>query len=179
VYFRHSKYVSSRFNPEALPSLMRLLPSPEPADPFGAARPVLFFILLTGILGTGVELLLLEHVEDVWQLVPIGLIVLSLGVLLWHTRRRSHATLQAHRVVMWLFVLSGLTGVWLHYQGNMEFELEMYPSMRGLELFREAMMGATPSLAPGTMIQLGLLGLVYAFRQPVPDVQDGPKSKSE
>jgi hypothetical protein len=146
---------------------MRLLPSPEPADPFGVARPVLFLILLLGILGTGVELLLLEHVEDAWQLVPLALIAASLIVLLLHTRRRSRSTLQAFRAVMAMFVLSGALGVWLHYRGNVEFELEMYPAMQGLELFREAIMGATPSLAPGTMIQLGLLGFVYAFRQPV------------
>jgi hypothetical protein len=164
-----AKYVSDCFDSEALSPLMRFLPAPEPADPFGVARPVLFFILLIGILGTGVELLLLEHVEDVWQLVPIVLIVLSLVVLIRHTRRRSAATARAFRGVMALFVLSGMVGVWLHYQGNMEFELEMYPSMHGLELFREAMMGATPSLAPGTMIQLGLLGFVYAFRQPMPE----------
>jgi len=30
-------------------------------------------------------------------------------------------------------------------------------------LFREAMMGATPALAPGAMIQIGLIGLLYAF----------------
>ena len=148
---------------------MRFLPSPDPADPFGMARPVLFIILLIGIVGTGVELLLLEHVDGAWQLVPLALIAVSLIVLLRHTRRRSRTTLMALRFVMAVFIISGVLGVWLHYRGNVEFELEMYPSMRGLELFREAMMGATPSLAPGTMIQLGLLGFVYAFRQPVPD----------
>jgi hypothetical protein len=44
-----------------------------------------------------------------------------------------------------------------------EFELEMYPGLSGLELFREAMKGATPALAPGTMTILGLLGLAYTY----------------
>jgi hypothetical protein len=56
--------------------------------------------------------------------------------------------------------------VW-HYQGNMEFELETYPSISGLALFKEAMMGATPALAPGTMIELGLIGLAYTYRHPL------------
>jgi tellurite resistance protein TehA-like permease len=146
---------------------MPLFPTPHPADPFGIARPILFLTLLVGLLGTAVELLLLEHVEDVWQLIPIALIVVSLIVLFWHTRRATGTTLRAFRITMALFVLSGLLGVWLHYRGNVEFELEMYPSMSGLALFREAMMGATPSLAPGTMIQLGLLGFVYALRYPL------------
>ena len=67
---------------------------------------------------------------------------------------------------MVLFVLSGFTGQWLHYQGNVEFELEMYPSRQGLELVWEALGGAYPSLAPGTMILFGLLGLAACIRHP-------------
>ena len=33
---------------------------------------------------------------------------------------------------MGAFVVSGVVGLWLHYQGNAEFELEMYPSLQGL-----------------------------------------------
>ena len=63
--------------------------------------------------------------------------------------------------------MSGVVGLWLHYQGNTEFELEMYPSLEGLALFWEAIRGATPTLAPGTMLELGLLGLAYMYRHPV------------
>ena len=65
-----------------------------------------------------------------------------------------------------LFVLSGVVGLWLHYHGNVEFELEMYPGLAGFELFRESVTGATPTLAPGTMLELGLLGLLYTYRHP-------------
>jgi hypothetical protein len=68
---------------------------------------------------------------------------------------------------MALCVASGLLGIWFHYQGNVEFELEMYPTIGGVKLFWEAMKGATPALAPGTMIQLGLLGLLFTYRHPV------------
>jgi hypothetical protein len=64
---------------------------------------------------------------------------------------------------MTLSVVSGLLGVFLHYRGNVEFELEHNPRATGWALFREAMMGATPALAPGVMVQIGLLGLLYAF----------------
>jgi len=40
------------------------------------------------------------------------------------------------------------------------------PSLGGSELYMKALMGATPLLAPGTMIQLGLVGLAFAFRHP-------------
>jgi hypothetical protein len=67
---------------------------------------------------------------------------------------------------MLVFVLAGMLGVYLHYSGNREFELEMYPTMSGMELFRKTMTGATPALAPGTMIQLAFVGLAYTFRHP-------------
>jgi len=67
---------------------------------------------------------------------------------------------------MLLFVLSGAFGVLLHYQGNVEFELEMYPTTAGFQLFRKAMTGATPALAPGAMAMLGLVGLAYTIGHP-------------
>jgi hypothetical protein len=67
---------------------------------------------------------------------------------------------------MLLLVFGGLVGCILHYQGNVEFELEMHPSLEGRELFWESITGATPSLAPGMMITLGLVGLAYGYRHP-------------
>jgi hypothetical protein len=68
---------------------------------------------------------------------------------------------------MLLFVASGLLGVYLHVRGNVLFELEMDPSARGLDLVRRSLRGGIPLLAPAAMAQLGLLGLVFAFRHPV------------
>ena len=130
-------------------------------------RRMLLLILLLGLVGIGAELLLLEHTEGVWQRVPVGLILMSLIVLAWHAGGGSAMSLRVFRGTMILFLLSGLTGLVLHYRGNMEFELEMYPTRTGWELFRESMMGATPALSPGTMLLLGLLGLTYTYRHPV------------
>ena len=131
-----------------------------------AIRWFLMAILLMGLLGTGVELLLLEHTEGFWQWVPLFLIAIGVMVLSWGVLRPGRRNIRLLQGTMILFVLSGLVGLILHYQGNAEFELEMYPSLKGLELFWEAIRGATPTLAPGTMIQLGLLGLVYTIRHP-------------
>jgi hypothetical protein len=47
----------------------------------------------------------------------------------------------------------------------MEFQLEMDPSLQGVNLYRKAILAKTPpALAPGAMIQLGLIGLAYTFR---------------
>jgi len=66
---------------------------------------------------------------------------------------------------MILFIASGILGIGLHYKARMEFKLEMNPELSGTKLFLETIRGATvpPVLAPGVMIQLGLLGLAYAY----------------
>ena len=129
-------------------------------------RRILLAALVLGQIGTGVELVLLEHFEDWPQLIPLGLIALALLVLVWHGVHGGAAPVQALQVLMLVFILAGVIGLTLHYRGNAEFELEMYPDRAGLELIREAMMGATPALAPGTMIQLALIGLAYTYRHP-------------
>lgn len=143
-----------------------------PANTHGEAatvrvlRSLLLGLFLIGVLGVGAELLLLEHTEDLWQWTPLVLMAISLLVLGWRVIDRKAASLRVFQGTMILFVLSGLVGLLLHYRGNAEFELEMYPTLKGLDLFRKAVTGATPALAPGTMLELGLLGLVYSYRHP-------------
>ena len=133
-----------------------------------AERLRLFVLVLfiVGSVGTGAELILLEHVEDGWQLVPVVLLGGSLLALGWQAVDRGPRSTRLVQIAMVLCVASGVSGLWLHYAGNAEFELEMYPSLSGFDLFRGAIAGATPTLAPGTMIQLGLLGLAYTYRHP-------------
>jgi hypothetical protein len=129
-------------------------------------RRILLAALWVGMAGTGLELLLLEHYDEWRQIIPLGLLATGMLVLLWHAVHRSAAPVRALQALMLLFVVAGATGLALHYRGNAEFELEMCPSRSGWELFRESMMGATPALAPGTMIQLALIGLAYSYRHP-------------
>jgi hypothetical protein len=130
-------------------------------------RRILLAALWLGTIGTGAELLLLEHYEEWRQMIPLGLLAGGVLALFWHAIHRSAAPLRVIQLLMLLFVAAGVTGLVLHYRGNAEFELEMYPSKSGWELVRESMMGATPALAPGTMIQLALIGLAYSYRHPL------------
>ncbi len=141
-------------------------------------RAALLAVLTLGIAGMGVELFLLGHTEDVWQWTPIVLLAGAVVVIGCHVVRPGVASVRALQSVMALFVASGMVGLALHYKGNVEFEREMYPSLAGWQLFKQAMTGATPSLAPGTMVQFGLLGLLYAFRHPAlrPETREGPSS---
>ncbi len=131
-----------------------------------AIRRLLLALFAFGVVGASVDLLLLEHTEDAWQLSPLILMGLSLPAMVWLALDQRQVSVRVFQVVMLLYVASGLIGLYLHYRGNVEFELEMYPGLSGVELFWEALKGATPSLAPGTMLLLGLLGLLYTFRHP-------------
>lgn len=129
-------------------------------------RAILMATLVLGILGTGTELLLLEHTEGWQQLLPLVLLGGGLLACVWHGLRPAAGTVRLLQGMMWLFIIGGALGVLLHYKGNVEFELEMYPGMAGMELFGSTMTGATPVLAPGTMLLLGLIGLAHAYRHP-------------
>jgi hypothetical protein len=140
-------------------------PAGQGDDP-GLLRRLLLGLMLLGMLGLIAELLLLEHYEDVWQWVP--LVALALGFLLalavW--LRPGPATLRAFRAMSAVFVAAGVLGVYLHFDGNAEFERESDSGLHGLPLVWEALRGATPALAPGALAQLGLLGLALAYRHP-------------
>ncbi len=137
------------------------------------ARRVLLLILLLGMVGILVELLLVEHFEDAWQFVPLVLLTLGLVVIPWHARAPGRASARALRALMSLFLVAGLVGIFLHYRGNREFELEQSPNASEWELFRESVMGGTPALAPGVMIQLGLLGLLFGYLPAPPRLSGG------
>lgn len=135
-------------------------------DPFKVPRRFFLGIFIFALVGTGAELLLLEHFEDYWQKVPLVVMSGGLVALGWHGFYRRAASIRLFQGMMILFLVGGVAGLILHYRGNVEFELEMHPAAAGFELVLSSLMGATPALAPGTMIQLGLLGLAYTYRHP-------------
>lgn len=121
---------------------------------------LLLIVLLLGIVGTGTELLLIGHTEEALQVIPLVVLGVALASVAGLWLRPTRRTVQQFRVVMGLFIVAGALGVILHYRGNAEFELEMRPSMGGLDLIWNSLTGATPALAPGSMIPLGLIGMI-------------------
>jgi hypothetical protein len=65
------------------------------------------------------------------------------------------------KVILGCTALSGIYGTFLHLRANYEFELEMKPNARDWDLFIESLSGALPTLAPGSMIVLALIGYSY------------------
>lgn len=127
----------------------------------------MLWTLAGGVIGTSLELLLLGHFESVQQALPLVLLAIGGASLVWHAAAPlRRATVRAVQLTMALFIASGVAGVVLHYKGNVEFELEMYPAMSGLELIGKTLTGATPIFAPGSMVLLGLIGLAGTYRHP-------------
>jgi uncharacterized membrane protein len=134
------------------------------ADRIELLRRWILGVLVLGLLGTVTELLLLEHYEQPLQFVPLVLIVAAVGVLIWEFRQHDTASRRAVQIVMALFVLAGFVGFVAHFYGSAEYQLELNPEMSIWELMEKVLRAkAPPLLAPGMMLQLGLLGLAYMF----------------
>ena len=138
-------------------------------------RRLLVGILLFGLIGTAVELTLMGHDEDGWQMIPLVVLTMAIlaSVAMLAIKDRAWVA-TGFRIAMLLLMLSGAMGSVLHYRANMEFKLEMDPSLGGLALFSSVIQAkAPPALAPGNMALLGLLGFACAFRL---DVSSTPRS---
>jgi hypothetical protein len=141
------------------------MPDPSSLSTLTTLRRLLFAILLFGLVGTATELVLIGHDEDGWQMIPLFVIALAVlaSAAIAVTGARAPA-LWLFRGVMVLLIVSGGLGAVLHYRANMEFKLDVDPSLSGWALF-SSVVGATapPALAPGNMVLLGLLGLACAY----------------
>jgi hypothetical protein len=143
----------------------------SPAATLATLRRLLLALLLVGCAGTSAELVVTGHDEDVWQMIPLVVLGIALVATLLVTvtiARRAAVAAAAIRVfqgVMLLLILSGGTGSVLHYRASMEFKREMDPSLTGFALFSSVIQATTPpTLAPGVLGLLGLLGLACVFR---------------
>lgn len=129
-------------------------------------RRLVLALVLIGIVGLGVELLLLRHAESATQWIPHIALGIGLVSTLAVYFRPGRATLRVFKAMMVIFLITGILGVYLHFRGNVEFALERDSTLTGTKLIWKALRGATPALAPGALAQLGLLGLVFSYRHP-------------
>ena len=118
---------------------------------------------MLGMAGLLVELVLLAHYDDLNQRIPLALLGVGIGVLLVDRLAPRAWTRRMIQLVMALFIGGGLLGMYLHFAGSRAFQLEMDPQMRGMTLLWHVLQAKSPpTLSPGTMAQMGILGLGYA-----------------
>ena len=129
-----------------------------------AITTLLFCVLLLGMGGLLVELVLLAHYEDLNQRIPLALLGAGIVVLVVEWRSPAPVRRLLIQLVMVLFIVGGLLGMYLHFAGSREFQLEMDPQMRGMTLVWHVLQAKSPpTLSPGMMVQMGILGLGYAY----------------
>ena len=133
----------------------------------------LLVLLVIGAVGLLGELVLLEHYEDTPQFIPFGLLTLTLLVTGWHWLDGRKRSLRWFQAVMMLLIIAGPVGMVLHLKGNWEMERELDPSLLRLDLWVTVLRGEAPTLAPGTLVQFGLLGLLYAYKHPALSSKEG------
>jgi hypothetical protein len=112
-----------------------------------------------------VELAFLRHADSFEQWIPHVTLFIGLLATAAVYFRPGRATLRAFQTMMIVFLIVGLLGVYYHLRGNVQFALERDPSLSGARLLWKALRGASPALAPGALAQLGLLGLIYGYKQ--------------
>ena len=148
----------------------------SPVATLATLRRLLLALLLFGLVGTGTELILTGHDEDVWQFIPLIVLGMSLvagfvmSVVITRRFAASTIAIRIFQATMVLLILSGGLGSLLHYQASVEFKREMDPSLNGFALFSSVIQSkAPPTLAPGTLALLGFLGLACVFRLDIHD----------
>lgn len=114
---------------------------------------IIFLIMVFGML---TELLLIEHFENFWQFVPvIFLSVTGIG----YCFLKSGTRMLLFRVWMYIGMLSGVIGIFMHVKNNWEFAIELRSNLKGWDLITEVATGAIPVISPGFLIPMAMLGL--------------------
>src|SRR5580765_629060 len=139
------------------------------SETLASIRKLLLAALAVGVIGTVGELILLRHFDKPAQWIPLVALATAVPILIWHALAPSAASVRTLQVLMLAFAVLGVVGVGFHYDGNVEFERELNPNERGWTFVRKTVAGATPVLAPGSMVLLGLVGLAHAYRHPSTD----------
>jgi hypothetical protein len=125
---------------------------------------VILAVVLLGKGGLLVELSLIAHYEDAAQWVPLVLLPIALIALAVDYLSSTRSTQVIVQMTMGLIIAAGVLGIYFHFHGSREFQLEMDPQMRGANLVWHVLRAKSPpTLAPGLMVNLGILGLGYVY----------------
>ena len=129
-----------------------------------AIRRVILGVLVLGMTGLLAELALLAHYADFKQQIPLLLMAAGLAAIIIDLAVSRTWSGRFVQLTMVLFITAGFLGMYFHYQGSREFQIEMDPAMSGMNLMWHVLQAKSPpTLSPGTMVQMGILGLGYVY----------------
>jgi hypothetical protein len=140
------------------------------ADVLPLIRRGVLAVLVFGCVGLIGELVLLEHYGELTQLPPLVLCTAMTLAVVAHWIGGGAKSVRALQVVALLMVLAGAMGVYFHSADNLDNAKrdaeEFSEPTSGSAFWMTVVKGEAPTLAPGTLIQFGLLALLYAYRHP-------------
>lgn len=107
----------------------------------------------------------MAHTEDALQLVPFAVMAVAFAAIVWRLVAPRRWAVLAVRASMAAMIVAGVIGIALHFQSNMEFQLELDKSLNGMALIMKVLEAKSPpALAPGNMALLGCIGLAGVYR---------------
>jgi hypothetical protein len=118
-------------------------------------RQLLLGLFAFGAAGIGAELMLIGHYTDATQSIPLYLLGAAALTTFWVAVAPSLTALRAFQFVMLLLIGGGIIGMTVHAEVAGEIVRGVRPPGP-----------PPPSLSPGVLVQLGLLGLVYTYAHP-------------
>lgn len=113
------------------------------------------------LFGLALELWLIEHYEDVLQFIPLLCVALASVLLIADRYSNAIWIRSAFKALIVINAICAVIGVYLHLKANFEFEKEIYVNETTLNLLINSFSGALPVFAPGSLLILSLLGMLY------------------
>ena len=132
----------------------------------GRLRTLLLLLSATVFALTVIELILGNHTQEVWQLVPFALCGAGLAVVLLVLLRPTRSTLWLLRGVMAVVAFGTVLGMWQHFAGDLAFQREIRPNADNWTLIENAIHGAAPLLAPGILALGAGIALLATYGHP-------------
>jgi hypothetical protein len=114
------------------------------------------------------ELLFVGHTgSNNGQVIAVVLVSLGLITVTCHAILRNTSSIVVLRLTMYPFLIFGIDGLFTHYHRAVQSVLKSQPALVGMPLVFATLSGKIPLLAPGMLIEIGLLGLIYTFQHPL------------
>jgi hypothetical protein len=131
-------------------------------------RLLILVAISAALIVTEAELLFVGHTGgNNGQVIAVVLVGLGLITVTCHAILRNTPSIVVFRFTMYLFLIFGIDGFLTHYHWAVQAALKSQPTLVGMPLLYATLSGKIPLLAPGMLIEIGLLGLIYTFQHPL------------
>lgn len=118
------------------------------------------------LLGTPLELLILDHVNELEQWIPFVCSGIGVVAILYVRYASSATSVKALRWTMIAIAIASFIGVYQHFTANFDFSVEIHPTYTFYENVWAGIMGSTPLMAPGIYFLAAVLALAGTYKHP-------------